>query len=74
MSIVTHALEIDPQVVCHGGSFPPDRVHVEVAERTPDGLRWSAHGPGDVVFTPYGVLHLDELYAAIDAVATRQTE
>ena len=52
----------------------PDRVHVEVATPTPEGLRWSAHGPGDVVFTAYGVLHLDEIYAAIDAVATRQTE
>ncbi len=52
----------------------PDRVRIEVAERTADGLRWSAHGPGDVVFTPYGDLVVDALYAAIDAVATRQTE
>ncbi len=52
----------------------PDRVRIEVAERTPEGLRWSAHGPGDVVFTAYGPLDVDALYAAIDAVATRQTE
>lgn len=52
----------------------PDRVRIEVAERTADGLRWSAHGPGDVVFTAYGDLHVDALYASIDAVATRQTE
>lgn len=52
----------------------PDRLRVESGVPTADGWRWNAHGPGDVVFTPYGVLHLDELYAAIDAVATRQTE
>lgn len=52
----------------------PDRVRIEVAVPTDDGLRWTAHGPGSVVFTPHGDLVVDALYAAIDAVATRQTE
>lgn len=52
----------------------PDRLHVEVAEPTPEGWRWTSYGPQGVVFTPYGPLRLDELYAAVDAVATRQTE
>ncbi|MBC7375408.1 MAG: hypothetical protein H7323_15585, partial [Frankiales bacterium] len=52
----------------------PDRARFEVADLTADGLRWTAHGPGSVVFTAYGDLHVDALYAAVDAVATRQTE
>ena len=52
----------------------PDRVRIEVAEVAADGLTWSAHGAGMTVFTPYGDLNLDGLYAAVDAVATRQTE
>ena len=52
----------------------PDRARVEVGEPTGDGWRWTAHGPGSVVFTPYGDLHVDELYAAVDAVATRTTQ
>lgn len=52
----------------------PDRMHVEVAEPTAEGWRWTSYGPEGVVFTPYGPLNLDQLYAAVDAVATRQTE
>ncbi len=52
----------------------PDRARIEVAEPTADGLRWTAYGPGSVIFTAYGDLHVDALYAAVDAVATRQTE
>ncbi len=52
----------------------PDRARIEVAEPTELGLRWTAYGPGSVIFTPYGDLCVDELYAAVDAVATRQTE
>ncbi|MBC7374221.1 MAG: Uma2 family endonuclease, partial [Frankiales bacterium] len=39
----------------------PDRARFEVADLTADGLRWTAHGPGSVVFTAYGDLHVDAL-------------
>lgn len=44
----------------------------EVYRPHPDagGPHWQAYGPGGFVFTPYGVLHLDEIYAEVDALAT----
>lgn len=51
----------------------PDRMHIEVGEPGEGMLRWTAYGPGDTVVTPYGNLVLDELYGAVDEVATRKT-
>ncbi len=43
---------------------------IEVAVLGPDGLRWQAHGSGDVVSTAYGLLVVDDFYDELDAEAT----
>ena len=48
----------------------PDRRHVEVAEPTPEGLRWTSYGPGGVVTTPYGPLSVDDLHASLDVMVS----
>jgi Uma2 family endonuclease len=48
----------------------PERSRIEVAVRTPDGLRWAAYGPGSVVVLAYGVLDVDSLFGALDLTAT----
>lgn len=48
----------------------PGQRRIEVAEPSAKGLRWQAFGPGEAVTTPYGVIDVDALYDALDAVAT----
>ena len=48
----------------------PERTSVEVAQLTDGQWEWQKYGPGRVVVTTYGVLDLDQLYAALDAEAT----
>ncbi len=48
-------------------------MHIEVGEPGDGMLHWAAYGPGDTVVTPCGNLVLDELYGAVDEVATRKT-
>lgn len=43
---------------------------VEVATLEAGGLRWQAYGSGDVVYTPYGDLVVDDFYDELDAEAT----
>ena len=43
---------------------------VELAVRRGDGWHWETFGPGAVVLTPYGDIHVDALYDEVDAAAS----
>jgi Uma2 family endonuclease len=57
---------LDTYVLVH-----PAFRRIEVASRDEAGQwRWSALGPGDVWYSPYGDIDVDAFYDAIDAEAT----
>lgn len=43
---------------------------IDVGGRTPEGWHWETFGPGAVVLTPYGDIHIDTLYDEVDAAAS----
>ena len=43
---------------------------IEVGVRQGDGWSWETFGPGGVVLTPYGDIHVDALYDEVDAAST----
>ncbi|MGI8632167.1 MAG: Uma2 family endonuclease [Solirubrobacterales bacterium] len=49
----------------------PNERRIEVAHPADGKIRdWAVFGPGDVVFTDYGVIHVDALCDELDATAT----
>jgi Uma2 family endonuclease len=48
----------------------PDNRRIEAASGEDGTLRWRAYGPGDVIFTPYGNIGVDDFYDTLDAIAT----
>ena len=49
----------------------PDDRRIEAARSNDDGrLIWDVFGPGDVVITGYGDLHVERFYDQLDATAT----
>jgi Uma2 family endonuclease len=43
---------------------------IELGEREDIGWAWATCGPGDAIYTPYGLIVVDELYDEIDAATT----
>jgi Uma2 family endonuclease len=48
----------------------PHYRRIDVGLRHGEGWRWETVGPGGVVLTPYGDIHLDAVYDEVDAVSS----